>query len=103
MHEPTRKYCSAWDAAAVGRVLVAVAIASWVAGVGVLITELVHDDSDAGVTLGVASVCLAAGASVLGFLLRGRVRRAREAMFVGLAALGGWFLLIVYALGRDTP
>ena len=87
----------------VGRALVAVAVASWLAGLGVLVTELVNDDSDAGANLGVASVCLAAGASVLGFLLRRRVRRAQDAMVLGLAALGGWFLLIVYALGRDTP
>jgi hypothetical protein len=28
---------------------------------------------------------------------------ARDGMFVGLATLGAWFLLLVYALGQDTP
>jgi hypothetical protein len=87
----------------VGRVLFVVAIASWVAGLGVLLLEAVGSDPDTGANLGVLSVVLAAAAIVLGFALRRRSRRARDAMVLGLANIGGWFLLIVYALGRDTP
>jgi hypothetical protein len=44
-----------------------------------------------------------AGAVLLGFALRRRAKLARDGMFVGLATLGAWFLLLVYALGQDTP
>ena len=85
--------------ALVGRVLVGVAVASWLCGAGLVLA----DDSNTGANFGVASILLAAGVAVIGFLLRKRVRLAREAMFVGLAALGGWFLVFFYALGNDTP
>ncbi len=86
-----------------GRVLLGVAIASLVAGFGVLLLEAVDSDVDRGANLGVLSLGLATAAVVLAFPLRRRIRFAREAMFVALATLGGWFLLLVYALGRDTP
>jgi hypothetical protein len=49
------------------------------------------------------SLGAAAGAVLLGLTLRRRAGLARDGMFVGLATLGGWFLLLVYALGQDTP
>jgi hypothetical protein len=87
----------------VGRVLLGVGIASWLAGLGVLLLEAASSDLDKGGNLIVASLALAVVASALGFLGRRRIRLAREAMVVGLTALGAWFLLLVYALGRDTP
>ena len=86
-----------------GRVLLGVAIASWLAGLGVLLLEAVGSDSDVGTTLILLSLGLAALAAVLGFLARKRIRRAHDAMVVGLAAIGGWFLLLAYALSQDTP
>jgi hypothetical protein len=87
----------------VGRVLLGVAIASWLAGLGVLLLEAVSSDLDRGGNLIAVSLGLGAIAAALGFLGRRRIRLAREAMVIGLTALGAWFLLLVYALGRDTP
>jgi hypothetical protein len=58
---------------------------------------------DTAVDLSLLSLCASAGAVIVGFALRRRVRFAHQGMFLGLATLGGWFLLFVYALGQDTP
>jgi hypothetical protein len=55
------------------------------------------------VDMGFVSLGAAATAVIIGFPLRTRLRYARDGMFVGLATLGAWFLLLVYALGQDTP
>ncbi len=59
--------------------------------------------SDTSVDMTLASLGAAATAVILGFPLRNRIRLARDGMFVGLASIGAWFLLVVYALGQDTP
>ena len=92
-----------WDTLLVGRVLLGVGIAGWLAGLGVLLLEAVSSDLDKGGNLIGVSLGLAAVASALGFLGRRRIRLAHEAMVIGLSALGAWFLLLVDALGRDTP
>jgi hypothetical protein len=87
-----------------GRLLLGVAIVGAVCGVAFEPLDRVGAiSSDTAVNLGLLSVGLAAGVIVIGFVLRARLRLAREAMFVGLATIGAWFLVIVYALGRDTP
>jgi hypothetical protein len=87
-----------------GRVLVAVGILSALFG---LAAEALYAanaiSSDTSADLGLVSLGSAAIAAILGFALRRRIRLAREGMFVGLATLGGWFLVLVYALSRDTP
>jgi hypothetical protein len=88
---------------AVGRVPLGVAIAGLVAGLGVLLSEAVSASSDTGANLGLLSLGLAAVVVVVAFPVRNRIRLAREAMFVGLATLGGWLLLFAYALAVDTP
>jgi hypothetical protein len=65
-------------------------------GLGVITT-------DTSVEMSLASLGAAAGAVLVGFALRRRAGRARDGVFVGLATLGAWFLLLVYALGQDTP
>lgn len=88
-----------------GRVVLGLAV---VAGVASLASFGLYEwlgviSSDTSVELGLVSLGGAAGAVILGFALRRRAALARDGMFVGLATLGGWFLLLVYALGQDTP
>ena len=87
-----------------GTVLVGVAILGAVCGVASVVPyEGDAISSDTLAELGVASLYTALAVTLIGFLLRKRVSRARDAMFVALATLGAWFLVLVYALGRDTP
>lgn len=89
--------------APVGTVLVGVAILGAVCGVASVVPyEGDAISSDTLAELGVASLYTALAVTLIGFLLRKRVSRARDAMFVALATLGAWFLVLVYALGRDT-
>jgi hypothetical protein len=90
---------------AVGRIVLAVAIAGATAGLAsfALYEGLEVISSDTSVDMSLISLGAAATAVVLGFPLRNRLRAARDGMFVGLATIGGWFLLLVYALGQDTP
>ena len=88
-----------------GRILVGAAIVGVAAGLASLglYEGLAAITSDTSADLGLVSVGAAAGAAIVGFALRRRVRFARDGMFVGLATLGAWFLLLVYALAQDTP
>jgi hypothetical protein len=52
------------------------------------------------VSLTFVSLGASAAAVMIGFVLRHRVRLAHEGMFFGLATLGAWFLLFVYAFSR---
>jgi hypothetical protein len=89
----------------VGRVVLALAIVGGIAGLAsfVLYEGLDVISSNTSVELGLVSLGAAGGAAILGFALRRRAALARDGMFVGLATLGAWFLLVVYALGQDTP
>lgn len=89
----------------IGRIVLAVAIVGGAAGLAsfALYEWLDVISSDTSVDMSLVSVLAAAAAVILGFALRKRARSARDGMFVGLATLGGWFLLIAYALGQDTP
>lgn len=87
-----------------GRIILAVAIASALLG----LASFALDAMDAitpntAADLGLASLGSAVAAALMGFALRRRLRLAHEAMFVGLATLGGWFLALMYALSQDTP
>jgi hypothetical protein len=90
---------------AVGQIILGAAIAGAAAGLAsfALYEGLDVISSDASVDMSLVSPGAAAIAAILGFPLRNRLRSARDGMFVGLATLGGWFLLLVYALGQDTP
>jgi hypothetical protein len=89
----------------IGRILLGVAIAGATVGVAsfALYEWLDVISFDAAFDMGFISMGAAAAVVVLGYPLRNRHRVARDGMFVGLATLGGWFLLFVYALGQDTP
>jgi hypothetical protein len=89
----------------IGRILLGVAIAGAAVGVAsfALYEGLEVISTDAAVDMSLASTGAAAAAVILGYPLRDRLRWARDGMFVGLATIGGWFLLIAYALGQDTP
>jgi len=87
-----------------GRIVLGVAIASALLGLGSFALDEADSISpNSSADLGLASLGSAAAAALVGFGMRRRIRLAREAMFVGLATLGGWFLVLVYALGQDTP
>ena len=88
-----------------GRIVLAVAIIGGAAGLaGFALDEgLGVISSQTSVDLGLVSLGAAATAVIIGFPLRTRLRHARDGMFVGLATLGAWFLLLVYALAQDTP
>jgi hypothetical protein len=90
---------------ALGRIVLGLAIAGSAAGLAsfALYEGLGVITSDTSADMGLVSVGAAAGAVMLGFALRRRADLARDGMFVGLATLGAWFLLVVYALGQDTP
>jgi hypothetical protein len=88
-----------------GRIVLGLAIVGGAAGLASFALDegLGVITTDTSVDMSLVSLGAAAGAVLLGFALRRRARQAREGMFVGLATLGGWFLLLVYALGQDTP
>lgn len=88
-----------------GRVVLGLAVAGGVAGLAsfALYEGLGVISSDTSVELSLVSLGGAAGAAIMGFALRRGAGLARDGMFVGLATLGAWFLLLVYALGQDTP
>lgn len=88
-----------------GRIVLAVAIAGVAAGLAsfALYEGLGVISSDTSADLGLVSLGAAAAAVIVGFALRTRVRLARDGMVVGLATLGAWFLLLLYALSQDTP
>lgn len=90
---------------ALGRVILGTAIAGGVAGLtGFALYEgLDVVSSDTAVDMSLVSMGAAAAAAILGLPLGNRLRSARDGMFVGLATLGGWFSLLVYALAQDTP
>jgi hypothetical protein len=84
--------------------MLGVAILSALSGFGAFaLYEAEAISSNTSANFGLVSLGSALAVAVIGFGIRRRVRLAREAMFVGLATLGAWFLLLVYALGRDTP
>jgi hypothetical protein len=85
----------------VGFVVLAVAILSGICGVAFAALYGVDAISaNTSANVGIVSLGAAATAVLSGFATRRRWRAAREGMFVGLATLGAWFLLLVYALGR---
>jgi hypothetical protein len=90
---------------AVGWVVLGVALVGIAAGLASLALDqglgMITADTSADMVL--VSLGVAAVAVLIGFALRRYARRARDGMFVGLATLGGWFLLLVYALSQDTP
>jgi hypothetical protein len=84
--------------------VVGLGVAGVVAGVASFALDAIDVVSpDTAADLGLISLGAATAAVVIGFVGRRRVRLAREGMVVGLATLGGWFLLLVYALSQDTP
>jgi hypothetical protein len=84
-----------------GRIVLVIAIASGLVGLGSAgLYELDAISSDTSAEMGLFSIGAAAAAVVAGFPLRRRGGRARDGMFVGLATLGAWFLLLVYALSQ---
>jgi hypothetical protein len=84
-----------------GWVVLAVAIGSGLVGLtGAALYELDAISSDTAADLGLVSLGGALAAVAAGFPLRRRVRLARDGMFVGLATLGAWFLLLVFALSQ---
>jgi hypothetical protein len=89
----------------IGRILLGVAMAG--AAVGAVSFALYDGldviSIDTAVDLSLVSTGADAAAVTLGYPLRNRLRSARDGMFVGLATIGGWFLLVAYALGQDTP
>lgn len=87
-----------------GRIMLGVGILSALAGFGAFaLYEVEAISSDTSADFGLVSLGSAVAVAIIGFGVRRRVRLEREAMFVGLATLGAWFLLLVYALSRDTP
>jgi uncharacterized membrane protein (UPF0136 family) len=85
----------------VGFVVLAVAIFSGICGVAfAALYEVDAISSNTSANVGIVSLGAAGTAVLSGFATRRRWRAAREGMFVGLATLGAWFLLLVYALGR---
>lgn len=85
-----------------GRIVLGLAIAGGVIGVGgIALSEWLGVISvDTAVDLSFVSVAVSAAAVIFGFVLRRRARLAHEGMFVGLATLGGWFLLLIYGLSQ---
>ena len=88
-----------------GRIVLGLLIVGGAAGLAsfALYEGLGVISTDTSVDMSLVSLGAAAGAVLLGFALRRRAGLARDGMFVGLATLGAWFLLLVYALGQDTP
>jgi hypothetical protein len=88
-----------------GRIVLGLAIVGGAAGLAsfALYEGLGVITTDMSVDMSLVSLGATAGAVLLGFALRRRAKLARDGMFVGLATLGAWFLLLVYALGQDTP
>lgn len=87
-----------------GRILLSIAIASAIVAIGsygLYEADAIDADTDADIALG--TLAATAAVVVVGFVGRRRIRLAREAMFVGLATLGGWVLLFFYAFSQDTP
>jgi hypothetical protein len=85
-----------------GRIVLGLAIVGGAAGLASFALYeglgMITTDTSVDMSLGAA-----AGAVLLEFALRRRAGHARDGMFVGLATLGAWFQLLVYALGQDTP
>jgi hypothetical protein len=87
-----------------GRVVVAVAILGAVLGVAAVAANEVNAISaNTSADIALISLAVTSTAVVAGFAMRRRWRGARDGMYVGLATLGAWFLLLLYALGVDTP
>jgi hypothetical protein len=88
-----------------GRIVLGLAIAGGAIGLAsfALYEWLGVISVDTSVDLSLVSLAASAAAVIIGFVLRRRARLAHEGMFVGLATLGAWFLLLVYALSQDTP
>lgn len=88
-----------------GRIVFGLAIVGGAAGLAsIALSEgLGVITTDTAVDMSLVSIGAAGGAVTLGFALRRRAGLARDGMFVGLATFGAWFLLLVYALGQDTP
>jgi hypothetical protein len=88
-----------------GRIMLGLGIAGGAAGLAsfALYEGLGVVSSDTSADIALVSLAAAAAAVVVGFGLRHRARFARDGMFVGLATLGGWFLLLFYVLAQDTP
>jgi hypothetical protein len=87
-----------------GQIVLVVAIGVGLAGVAaVALSEAGAISSDTSADIVVVSLAATVAIVVVGFVLRRRFRVARDGMFVGLATLGAWFLLLMYALAQDTP
>jgi hypothetical protein len=85
-----------------GWVVLVVAIGSGLTGLtGAALYELNAISSDTSADIGLLSLGGALASVAVGFPLRRRVRLARDGMFVGLATLGAWFLVLFYALAQD--
>jgi hypothetical protein len=85
-----------------GRIVLGLAIAGAAVGLAGLVLyfglEVISPETS--VKLIFASLAASAAAVILGFVLRRRARLAHEGMFFGLATLGAWFLLFVYAFSQ---
>ena len=85
-----------------GRLVLGLAIAGGAVGLAALALYfgLGVVSPDTAVSLIFASLATSAAAVITGFALRRRARLAHEGMFFGLATLGAWFLLFVYAFSQ---
>jgi hypothetical protein len=84
-----------------GWVVLVVAIGSGLTGLtSAALYEPDAISSDTSADIGLLSLGGALASVAVGFPLR-RVRLARDGMFVGLATLGTWFLVLFYALAQD--
>ena len=87
-----------------GRIMLGVAILSALSGFSAFaLYEAEAISSDTSANFALVSLGATFAIAVIGFGIRRRVPLARESMFVGLATLGAWLLLLVYAFSRDTP
>jgi hypothetical protein len=87
---------------AMGRIVLGLAIAGSAVGLAslALYFGLGVISPETSVKLILVSLASSAAAVIIGFVLRRRARLAHEGMFVGLATLGAWFLLLVYAFSQ---
>lgn len=84
--------------------MLAVAILGAVLGIGFAgLDQIGAVSSNTAANLGLVSLGCAVVATLVGRSIRHRARLANEGMYVGLATLGGWLLLVLYALAQDTP
>jgi hypothetical protein len=85
-----------------GRIVLGLAIAGAAVGLAGLALYFGLEVINPGTSVKLTFVSLAASAAavITGFVLRRRARLAHEGMFFGLATLGAWFLLFVYAFSQ---